>query len=381
MTRVAVKPDLLSWARERSGVSVVALKRKFPNLEAWERGEAHPTLKQLEAFAKATYAPIGYLFLDEPPIETLPIPDFRTGRTGNSARLSPNLRDTIYLCQQRQNWYHDYARALGEEPRTFVGSLSVETKVVTAANTIRTALGFDLDARNRFVSWEEALREFIAQADALGILVMCSGIVLNNTHRKLDPKEFRGFAITDTLAPLVFINGADSKSAQMFTLAHELGHLWLGRSALDDATAYHTGSQGAERWCNNVAAELLVPLAVLSSEFRVSASLDDEVRRLARRFKVSTLVILRRIFDAGSLSRTRFREAYAAELARLPQRTVSGGGDFYRTEAARVSKRFATAVVSNTLEGHTLYRDAYRMLGISKASTFDEFGRFLQVTF
>ena len=110
MTRVAVKPDLLSWARERSGVSIVALKRKFPNLEAWERGEAHPTLKQLEAFAKATYAPIGYLFLDEPPVETLPIPDFRTGRTGNSARLSPNLRDTIYLCQQRQN--HETAVAV-----------------------------------------------------------------------------------------------------------------------------------------------------------------------------------------------------------------------------------------------------------------------------
>jgi len=378
MIRPDVKPELLRWARQRANLTPESLHSRFPKLAEWERGYGKPTLKQLESLAKATYAPLGYFFLAEPPVETLPIPDFRTGRTGRATRPTPNLLDTIYLCQQRQSWYHDYARSVGEDARAFVGSLTLRSSIETAANTIRDALGFDLDARSQCSTWEDALREFIAQADALGILVMCSGVVLNNTHRKLDPNEFRGFAITDDLAPLVFINGADTKSAQMFTLAHELGHLWLGRSALDDANLSSTDSDGAERWCNNVAAELLVPLKVLEREYRPKAELDDEMKRLARRFKVSTLVILRRIFDAGGLSRKRFRDEYADEIARLPQRSTSGGGDFYRTEAVRVSKRFATALIANTLEGHTLYRDAYRMLGISKAKTFDELGRHLQ---
>lgn len=378
MIRPDVRPELLRWARRRANLSPEALSRRFPKLSEWERGDSRPTLKQLEALAKATSAPLGYFFLAEPPVETLPIPDFRSGRKGKASNPSPNLLDTVYLCQQRQSWYHDYARAVGEEARPFVGSLSLRTSIESAANKIRETLGFDLEARRKCPTWEDALRQFIAQADALGILVMCSGIVLNNTHRKLDPNEFRGFAITDDLAPLVFINGADTKSAQMFTLAHELGHLWLGRSALDDANPSSTDGEGAERWCNDVAAELLVPRKVLEREYDPAAELHGEMLRHARRFKVSTLVILRRIFDAGGLTRKQFREAYAAELARLPQRTGKSGGDFYRTEAARVSKRFATALIANTLEGQTLYRDAYRMLGISKSKTFDELGRHLQ---
>jgi len=377
MIRPAIKPDMLRWARERANLAPDDLRGRFPKLGLWENGDASPTLKQLEAFAKATYAPLGYFFLTEPPVETLPIPDFRTGRSASDRRPSPNLLDTIYLCQQRQSWYRDYARSVGETARPFIGSLSLRTGVKTAAKAIRDTLGFDVDSRSKYSTWEDALREFIAQADQLGILVMRSGIVLNNTHRALDPDEFRGFAIVDDLAPLVFINGADTKAAQTFTLAHELGHLWLGRSALDDADAARGDSEGTERWCNQVAAELLVPVDILKQEFRSKSDLSVEMNRLARRFKVSTLVILRRIFDIGAISRQLFRQVYAAELSRFQRRTGSGGGDFYRTELARVSSRFATAVIANTLEGHTLYRDAYRMLGISKAQTFDDLGRHL----
>jgi Zn-dependent peptidase ImmA (M78 family) len=137
---------------------------------------------------------------------------------------------------------------------------------------------------------DEALREFIAQADDAGVLVMCSGVVLNNNRRRLDADEFRGFALTDELAPVVFINGADTKAAQMFTLAHELAHLWAGETALSDASLASVPAHAVERWCNQVAAELLVPLAVLRGEFRAEERLMDEVGRLARRFKVSTLV-------------------------------------------------------------------------------------------
>src|SRR3990172_426739 len=258
MIRVEVRFELLRWARERAGFSVGALTRRFPHLEAWERGEARPTLKQLESFAKATYAPVGFLFLQEPPVERIPIPDFRTVDNAHVGHPSPDLLDTVYVCQQRQEWYRDFARSVGEEPCSFVGSARVADNVETTAARMRHALEFDLGERRRMPTWTDALRRFIEQADALGVLVMCSGVVLNNNRRHLDPEEFRGFAMADDLAPLVFINGADTKAAQMFTLAHELSHIWLGQSAVSDAQAAWVPDHQVERWCNRVAAELLV---------------------------------------------------------------------------------------------------------------------------
>jgi Zn-dependent peptidase ImmA (M78 family) len=228
-------------------------------------------------------------------------------------------------------------------------------------------------------TWTDALRHFITQADELGILVMCSGVVFNNTHRHLDPEEFRGFAMADPLAPLVFINGADTKAAQMFTLAHELAHIWLGQSAISDGQALILPDNDIENWCNQVAAELLVPLDVVRTEYDGTAELNEESTRLARRFKVSSLVILRRIYDTGAISREELWQAYENELARLRAIPRGSGGDFYLTQAARVSKRFARALVISTLEGHTLHRDAFRMLGFSKLETFHELGRNLGV--
>lgn len=378
MTRVDVDPAMLRWARERARMTTERLRKRFPKLAAWERREARPTLKQLEQFAKATYAPIGFLFLPAPPVEEVPIPDFRTMRDARLDRPSPDLLETIYVCQQRQAWYRDYARSSGEEPRGFVGSARLSDSIEQTAERMRHALGFDLEERRACPTWEAALRRFIEQADGLGALVMCSGVVLNNNRRGLDPGEFRGFAMVDEYAPLVFLNGADTKSAQMFTLAHELAHLWLGESALSDATAREVPDHLIESWCNRVAAELLVPLRVLREELRPREELTDEASRLARRFKVSTLVILRRIFDSGNITRAEFWDRYEAEVERLRGLPQSSGGNFYLTQAARVSKRFARALVVSTLEGNTLYRDAFRMLGIKKIETFDALGHSLE---
>ena len=378
MIRVPVNPEIVCWARERAGVAQEELAVKFRKLPEWESGEIEPTLKQIEALARTVHVPVGYLFLAEPPEEAVPIPDFRTFAGHEITRPSPNLLDTIYACQERQSWYRDFARIAGEPDLGFVGSESVMTSPETVAARMRATLGFDLAARRECPTWTDALRLFIRQIDEAGLLVMVSGIVMSNTHRSLDPAEFRGFALCDPLAPLIFVNGKDTKAAQTFTLAHELAHVWLGASALSNlGAAPNTGFRREEVWCNAVAAEFLVPLEVLRSDLRRNEPLPDALSRLARIFKISTLVILRRLLDAGWLTRERFDTAWAQENERLRKLVAgnTGGGDFYRTTVARVGRRFARALVVSTLEGQTLYRDAFRMLGMKKTETFNNLGR------
>lgn len=372
--RVPVRPEMLTWARERSRLEPDVLFNRFKGLRAWELGEKRPTLKQLEDFARATHTPFGYLLLPEPPEEPLPVPDFRTIGDVEVGHASPDLLDTVYQCQQRQEWYRDYARLHGADPVAFVGSLAAGGDVVKAAGQMRGVLGFAPEERGS--TWGDALGLLAAKAEEVGVLVMVSGVVGSNTHRKLDPKEFRGFALADDLAPVVFVNGADTKAAQIFTLSHELVHIGLGQSAVSDADMVNTAANDMERWCNQVAAEFLVPTTEIEGYDLDRDHITGELDELARRFKVSTLVVLRRLFDAGQLTSTDYRDEYSAELARIvalmEEGGGSGGGNFYNTQPVRVSKRFARALVESTLEGHTLHRDAFAMLGFKKASTFTE---------
>jgi Zn-dependent peptidase ImmA (M78 family) len=371
--RVEVRPELLAWARERSRISADDLGTRFPKLGDWESGEVAPTLKQLEGFARATHTPIGLLFLDEPPDDEVPIPDYRTIGDAAIAQPSPDLLDTIFQCQQRQEWYRSFAQVEQEPAVALVGSMSTATPVLEAAAVMRAALGFEVSDRGP--TFTEAFRRLGEAAEELGVLVMVNGVVGSNTRRKLNPREFRGFALVDSLAPLVFVNGADTKAAQIFTLAHELAHLWLGETGLSDADLATRPTIEIERWCNRVAAELLVPLELLTAEFDAGADLTVELDRLAKRFKVSTLVVLRRVHDGGYLSWDAYRTAHRDELDRvlgLMGEGTASGGSFYNTQPVRVSKRFARALITSTLEGRTLYTEAFDMLGFKKAETFNE---------
>jgi Zn-dependent peptidase ImmA (M78 family) len=381
MNRIPVNPVLLIWARERAGLDTLALASRFPKLAEWEDGALQPTLRQLEDFARAVHVPIGYLFLPVPPQEAMPVPDLRTLADCRVARPSPNLLDTLYLCQQRQDWFRDYARLHGLPRLDFVGSAQRKDQPARVADAMRRTLGLSVAERARLPSWTDALRQLIERAEAAGVLVMASSIVGSNSHRKLDVEEFRGFALADDLAPLVFVNAADSKAAQMFTLAHEVAHLWLGDSGVSDAEAGRVPQKHVERWCNAVAAELLVPMDAVQGEFRADAPLEEEIQRLARVFKVSSLVALRRLFDAGRIDEATLWARYRAELTRLRalDRGATGGGDFYRTLGARAGKRFARAVLASALEGQTLFQDAFRMLGVRKTATFYEAARELGV--
>jgi Zn-dependent peptidase ImmA (M78 family) len=362
MTRIEVKPELLDWAVVRSGKDRAKLQKRFSKLDEWQRGELLPTLKQLEDFAKATYTPLGYLFLETPPEDKMPIRDFRTVMGRAPRRPSPNLLDTIYQMQRRQEWMREFLQEHGAGRLEFIGSATYESPVVELAGAIRATLGFDVDWASAFATWEDALRAMKSAIEEIRILVFTNGIVGNNTSRALDPEEFRGFVLTDDLAPLIFVNGNDAKGAQMFTLAHELAHLWLGETGVFALPNLQPSENRVEEYCNKVAAEFLVPAVALREVWNRRDNLSRDFQPLARRFKVSALVAARRALDESLITKEEFLIFYRNQTRRVAKKS---GGDFFRTQNNRVGARFASAVDRATREGSLLYRDAYHLTDLS----------------
>jgi Zn-dependent peptidase ImmA (M78 family) len=373
--RVDVRPDLLAWALVRADLPEEQAVERFPGFRKWLSGEAKPTLKQLERFANFAHAPLGYFFLPEPPREEVPIPDFRTMGSGRILSPSPDLLETIYACQQRQEWYREYLMGHGALRPPFGAANDQLRDAGDVAAEIRAMIRYEVADRQGLSSWEEARRYLIDAIEGIGVLVMVSGIVGSNTHRRLRTSEFRGFALADPLAPLIFVNGTDTKAAQIFTLLHELAHLWAGESGVSDADFLQAEAMVSEARANEVAAEVLLPMESLVDSYLGSAE-TPELQRLAEQFRVSTLVVLRRLFDGRMLGWSEYRLRYEEEYDRLmaileARATGSGGGNYYATQPLRVSRPFARAVISDALEGRTLYRDAYAMLGTSKHETFE----------
>ena len=374
---VNVKPTLLRWAIVRSRIPEEDIRAKFPRLREWESGDREPTLRQLEDFARTTMTPFGHLLLSEPPDEELPIPDFRTKGDTPIDRPSPNLIDTIQLMQQRQAWMRDYLSDLGQDRLPFVGFAAGRRDVAGVAANIRETLRLSESWAADHRTWEDALMHLRNEIDTCGILVAMNGVVGNNTHRALDPEEFRGFVLIDEHAPLVFVNNADFKAAQMFTLAHELAHVWLGKSALFNLIRMlPDGKDADEKFCNQVAAELLVPRSLMLRLWQNLQGQEKPFQAIARTCKVSALVVARRALDLRLIDQPRFFAFYESEARQLAAREKAqrerGGGNFYRNATVRIGRRFGEAVVRAVAEGKLLYRDAYRLTGL-KGATFDRF--------
>lgn len=375
---VFIKPELIRWAIDRSRLPVDDLARAFPKLDEWQRGKRMPTYRELERFAKKTMTPFGYLFLDSPPVEELPVPDFRTLGDVSIERLSPDLIETIQAMQRRQAWMREYVIEEAQGPLAFVGSAKSVRNVISLAARIRTALGLNMDWAERHKTWEDALRTLRDSAERIGILVATSSFVGLNTHRHLDPDEFRGFVLCDNYAPLIFVNGADFKSAQMFTLAHELAHLWIGRDGLFNLIKMMPYDDETERFCNQVAADFLVPGHKLAERWTDVKNTGKPFHTIARLFKVSPVAAARRALDLGLISKEKFFAFYEQEQEEWQRRKAEEkakkkrGRDFYDVQDVRLGKRFAYAVVCAAREGRLLYREAYQLTNL-KANTFDRY--------
>lgn len=373
MNRVSVNPELLCWARERAVITQEELVDKFKKLPQWETGEMQPTLKQLEAFARAVHVPFGYLFLSEPPEERLPIADFRTVADTEKAAASPDLIDTLYTMQQRQAWLREHLVENGAEPLTFAASARLADDPAAVGREMRRMLGLEDGWAAGVRTWQDAVNELRRMIENLGVMAVINGVVGNNTHRRLNVAEFRGFALTDQYAPLIFVNGADAKSAQMFTLAHELAHIWLGEAGLSGFEKLLPGGTDVEDWCNQAAAEFLVP----SQEFRnywMRISRDQHpFDTIARSFKVSPVVAARRAMDLNLVGRSAFFDFYEHYINRDHREgATQSGGDFYNNQNARVGKFFATHVMRAAMEGQIGFREAYELTGL-RGGTFQDY--------
>lgn len=363
--RINIQSERLCWAVRRAGFSEEKALEVFPLLNDWLNKEKQPTLNQLKSFATRFYVPLAYLFLGELPKESIPFPMFR-GEAGQHGRFDLNVYDTVMGVQARQEWLEEYLEYNEIESCSFVGTMTIDHSVNEAVEKLRTIL--DLDSRWAFsLSTPDAAVSLLSQKlEDAGVFLAYNGVVGNNTHRPLKVSECRGFALVSATAPYIFVNSADSKSAQLFTLVHEAAHLMLGVSA------GHAGSEVlnhevTENYCDRVAAEFLVPASVLREIW------NNDTKYVARRFKASELVVARRAHDLGLMSNADYKSFWLMYSQRQDiAKKKSAGGSFYLTSVKRVGRNFAIHVRNAVNSQQLSYTDAYRLTGLY-GKTYDNF--------
>ena len=375
---ITLQPAVLRWARERTGFNrdqlATDLKLQLQDIVEWERS-GRITFNKVDDLAKHTYTPVGYLYLAEPPDDSLPIADFRTRTEALPRRPSPNLLDTVYQMQLRQAWMREEMIYQGSPPLKFVGAFSLDSSPQQVAGAMGEALQLSGGWAAVEGSWTNALRTLRDRIESAGVLVVFNGVVGNNTHRKLDTDEFQGFALVDEYAPLIFVNNADYKTAQIFTLAHELSHIFVGKSGLSKFENLGPADHGTEEICNKIAAEFLVPIKEFHKRWNTASQSSDAYQDLAKHFKVSTVVVARRALDSELITRETFFEYYHENKAKNWGGTQQGGkrigGNFWNNQVWRVGARFGSAVSRAVTEGRLSYTDAYSLTGL-KGDTFSK---------
>lgn len=360
--RVNVNPDVLMWAVDYSQKGMEAFEKKFKMFPRWLDKSEQPTVRQLEDMAKFAYVPFGYLMLSEKPtIKIRAIEDFRTIHNhgfDTSVQYSAELRDTLNDIRRRQEWLHEYKKEQGYAPIPFIGSLHVDMADEIIVEKICKELMIPDDWRERMDSKQAAFRYFLDIVESKGVMVFVNGIVGNNTHRKLSVEEFRGFALADSLAPVIFINGSDAPAARLFTLLHELVHLFLGQDGLDDHT---------EPLCNRISARILVPPALFNEQWRKSPKDFDALEKF---FKVSQLVLYRMALSLGKIDDEEYARWIALYNKKHQGKKKGAGGDFYNVAPYRAGRSFCRYVREALREGRVSYSEAYQLLGV-RGSTFE----------
>jgi hypothetical protein len=377
--RVPVSPAVLTWAVERSGSNRNEIVDTFPKFDEWIAGDLKPTLRQVEKLASTAGVPLGYLFLPSPPELELPIPDFREGYGGMRGEPSSDLLAVLHQSIRRQDWYRDYAVDNGLPEVDLVG-IAANWSAKRTAGDMRERLAFEV--RQRRGNSQDIRKHLLLTFEELGGLTVATSMVGNNTKRLLDSDEFRGFALVDRLAPMIFVNTHQTLNGQFFTIAHEAAHVWRGASGISLEDPALEPQSEVEAWCNAVASQFLVPESDLRDTYRAVAPLPltAQLERLSSVFRCGTLVILQALRRDDLRTFEDFDADYRDELDRLfalPADSRGSGGNFYFNQPFRIGERFSRAIIADALQGHTLMSEAIRLTSLKSLSTFDRYARHL----
>lgn len=375
-----VTPNVMEWARESCGYSLddaaSKIGRSVDEVSAWESGELQPTIPQARKASEVYKRPLAVFFLPKPPADFSTLRDFRRLPSGYSREYSPHLNFLIRQTQDRQQWLRDYLRFEETPQLNFIGSAKLSNGVLRVAETIRAMLGITVDDVRRCSGTGDALRLWINKAEESGVFVFRGGSFL---YEQIDIIEARGFALTDEYAPFIFLNAQDAKAGQIFTLIHELAHLWLNAPGVSNLVAARRVSTEADRietFCNAVSAEVLVPQRYFRQRWQrttESKTVKEGIDSSARHFNVSREVIARRLLDWGKINSRKYSnlvQIYTDEWKankkreKESQRQQNNRPTYPVIKSMNNGRSYCKVVISAYQNGHLSGRDTSHLLGV-----------------
>lgn len=379
-----VNPIIIQWAIDWNGLTTDDFIKTFPKIEQWIDGSHEPTFKQLEKFATKTHTIVPYFFMKDIPDVHLQIADFRTVNPAEKSIPSPELFDTIDELLYKQAWLRDYFIDEGVEKLEWVGTYKNRLPLPDAsvmADHLHSILRLDKDwaSASSINSTDAAWRVLRKAIEASRVAVCISGYAGTNTRRTFSVSEFRGFALSDQYAPLVFVNGADAKTAQLFTLVHEMAHILFfqtGVSSPIDLSESLGSETEIEKYCDQVAVEFLVPKDSFLALWTGMNNKEAPIKASLHKYKVSTIVILRRALDLELITQAEFWELYDIHYGNKENARTSkpSGGDYYKTQGTKLGNVFTDAIYTALKTGYLQFADAYKMTGF-KSESLDRYYR------
>lgn len=370
ITKVKISPETLVWAAERGGYTTDNLLDIFPKALDWIKEESIPTVKQLESFAKKVHIPFGFLFLKKPPKEEIPLTFYRSN--GQIVEKTPLvIKDIVNSVKTKQEWLHDYLKDNNYEELPFIGKLKnfQDLDIINASNLIRKYLNINEDWYKEITS-SQVFRYWIDEFEKNRIFVISTGFVKNN-RRLVDVNMCKGFTLIDKMCPFIYINTNNKGGGKIFTLMHELVHVFIGNSLGLSYEPIHPSSEPLEKFCDSVASELLVPEVNFKKLWNnINDNNISKFTKLAGVFHVSKLVIAKKALDCNYIHLSDFWSFYN-EYTNIPYKQTSGG-DYWNSKPYEVSRRFFNYVDTALSQNNILPSEAYKLTNM-KGKTYDNF--------
>lgn len=378
-----VNCEMLAWAREEAGYSLeeaahhakikdTKQKNAGERLKVWEKGEEFPTQSQLAQIAKAYFRPIITFYMLRPPVPNTDVADFRTIADAGVAAPSPKLRALVSKMKARQQEILDLMHDDEDPPEelSFISRFCDNRDVYAIVDDIEATLQLPLARRERLNDNASLLRLIRNSAEEAGIYVLAQGD-MGSHHSDIPATEFRGFALTDPIAPFIVLNDNDAKAAQTFTLIHELAHLWIGETGVSNYDPFNSGEgSDVEQFCNNVSAEFLLPQESVTRSWLAYQDFDlaDAVQIIAKNYGVSRAAAAHRLWKMNAIEDGQWWGLYKGykrewDAIKAAQKLSDNTPPlYYPTKKSQLGGKLIRTVLSAVEAGVMTYTRASRIL-------------------